>query len=135
MSDSSDSVAECPDSNSKENPIKESYWWHVNKGGFPIPLETWEKMWRHVMEVHPDGDELIQLVRTRARRKLSVPSPPVLSPKSPIPESLLAVQSYMSKLQYNHTGTQFFDIRKSGPLSRYYIFLYKNLSKITPSFD
>lgn len=118
MSESAETRA--PDSpTSKENSAKESYWWHVNKGGFPIPLDTWEKMWRHIIEVHPDGDDLAQLVTAKARKKLPVPSPPVLSQRSLIPESLLAVQSYMNELQYNHTGTQFFDIRKSGPLSRY----------------
>ncbi|XP_066849753.1 tubulinyl-Tyr carboxypeptidase 2 isoform X3 [Anser cygnoides] len=34
-----------------------------------------------------------------------------------IPEWLQAIQTYMKMLQYNHTGTQFFEIRKSRPLS------------------
>ncbi len=118
--ESVDCESEPPDGpGCKESPAKESYWWHVNKGGFPIPSDTWEKMWRHVIAVHPDGDEVTQIVRTNARKKLPVPQPPALSQKSLIPESLLAVQSYMNELQYNHTGTQFFDIRKSGPLSRW----------------
>ncbi|XP_074674036.1 tubulinyl-Tyr carboxypeptidase 2 isoform X2 [Strix aluco] len=34
-----------------------------------------------------------------------------------IPEWLQAIQTYMKMLQYNHTGTQFFEIRKTRPLS------------------
>nr|XP_009487318.1 PREDICTED: vasohibin-2 [Pelecanus crispus] len=34
-----------------------------------------------------------------------------------IPEWLQAIQTYMKMLQYNHTGTQFFEIRKNRPLS------------------
>nr|XP_044613520.1 tubulinyl-Tyr carboxypeptidase 2 isoform X7 [Equus asinus] len=34
-----------------------------------------------------------------------------------IPDWLQAIQNYMKTLQYNHTGTQFFEIRKMRPLS------------------
>lgn len=33
-----------------------------------------------------------------------------------VPDWLLAVQNFMKALQYNHTGTQFFEIKKSRPL-------------------
>ncbi|KAJ3607063.1 hypothetical protein NHX12_026578 [Muraenolepis orangiensis] len=33
-----------------------------------------------------------------------------------VPDWLLAVQNYMKTLQYNHTGTQLFEIKKSRPL-------------------
>ncbi len=98
---------------------KESYWWHVNKGGFPIPQHTWEKLWDHVIDVHPQGDSLAREIRGRPQKRPPTPTSPMLTHKSPVPESLQAVQSYMNELQYNHTGTQFFDIRKRGPLSRY----------------
>ena len=29
------------------------------------------------------------------------------------------IQRYMNDLQYNHTGTQFFEIKKNRPVSRY----------------
>ncbi|XP_051511177.1 tubulinyl-Tyr carboxypeptidase 2-like isoform X2 [Myxocyprinus asiaticus] len=34
-----------------------------------------------------------------------------------VPDWLHAVQNYMRNLQYNHTGTQFFEIKKTRPLS------------------
>ena len=109
---------ECDDCSTKNAPVKESYWWHVNKGGFPIPAHTWEKMWEHVTVVHPEGEHLAREIRGKSQKRVAIPTPPVLSQKSPVCEGLLSVQEYMNNLQYNHTGTQFFDIRKGGPLSR-----------------
>ncbi len=117
MGDTNSSTSDPPAT--KETPTKESYWWHVNKGGFPIPQHTWEKLWSHVIDVHPQGDSLVREIRGRPQKRPPTPTAPTLTQKSPVPESLQAVQSYMNELQYNHTGTQFFDIRKRGPLSRY----------------
>ncbi|EOB04941.1 Vasohibin-2, partial [Anas platyrhynchos] len=47
----------------------------------------------------------------------SVPPVPNYKLSMSIPEWLQAIQTYMKMLQYNHTGTQFFEIRKSRPLS------------------
>ncbi|XP_064402854.1 tubulinyl-Tyr carboxypeptidase 2-like isoform X2 [Halichondria panicea] len=116
MGDTNSSTSDPPAT--KETPTKESYWWHVNKGGFPIPQHTWEKLWSHVIDVHPQGDSLVREIRGRPQKRPPTPTAPTLTQKSPVPESLQAVQSYMNELQYNHTGTQFFDIRKRGPLSR-----------------
>lgn len=30
----------------------------VNRGGLPVDEETWERMWRHVGRIHPDGEAL-----------------------------------------------------------------------------
>lgn len=115
---------------SKDTPLQKKYWWHVNKGGFPIPTHTWEKMWDHVIVVHPEGESLACQIRGQTQRKVPIPIPPALSQKSPVQESLFTVQHYMNQLQYNHTGTQFFDIRKSGPLSRCVsILLHSTLTK------
>ena len=107
-----------PSQSRSQTACSEGYWWHVNKGGFPIPEHTWEKMWDHVVDVHPDGVRLARVIRERPQRRVTVPTPPSLRLLSPVEQSLLAVQSYMSELEYNHTGTQFFDIKKSGPYSR-----------------
>lgn len=49
---------------------KEGYWWHVNKGGFPIPEHTWEKMWSRVVAVHPDGAAVAEAIRGKPCRKV-----------------------------------------------------------------
>ncbi|KAL5463236.1 hypothetical protein EMCRGX_G032116 [Ephydatia muelleri] len=93
-------------------------WWHVNRSGFPISSETWECMWQHVIEVHPQGASLAREIRGLLCKRLSTPAPPVVSSQLSVEQSILAVQTYLNELQYNHTGTQFFEIRKSRPLSR-----------------
>ncbi|XP_026174018.1 tubulinyl-Tyr carboxypeptidase 2 isoform X2 [Mastacembelus armatus] len=45
-----------------------------------------------------------------------VPSVPNFKPSMSVPDWLVAIQNYMKALQYNHTGTQFFEIKKSRPL-------------------
>ena len=48
------------------------FWWHVNKGGFPIPKEPWERMWQHIRDVHPDGLEVAKSIRGQHCKKVSV---------------------------------------------------------------
>ncbi|XP_068259596.1 tubulinyl-Tyr carboxypeptidase 2 [Nyctibius grandis] len=90
----------------------------VNKSGFPMDGQTWERMWGHVERVHPDGGAVAAAIRSAARlAPPSVPPMPNYKLSMSIPEWLQAIQTYMKMLQYNHTGTQFFEIRKNRPLS------------------
>lgn len=97
------------------------FWWHVNKSGFPISEETWTKMWQHIADVHPDAAHISASIRGQTNLK-GVPPVPICPSINPAAHSvhhnLLLVQGYMNELQYNHTGTQFFDIKKGRPLSR-----------------
>ncbi|KAG7252042.1 hypothetical protein CRUP_027375, partial [Coryphaenoides rupestris] len=61
---------------------------YVNRGGLPVDEETWERMWRHVARIHPQGEAVGGGIRG-----------PRICPR------------------YNHTGTQFFEIKKSRPLT------------------
>ena len=108
-------------STSSESPSKAAgYWWHVNKSGFPISEETWSKMWQHIADVHPDAAQISSSIRGQTSLKGVPPIPPCpsINPAHSVHHNLLLVQNYMNELQYNHTGTQFFDIKKSRPLSR-----------------
>lgn len=36
---------------------------YVNRGGLPVDEETWERMWRHVARIHPNGEGLGKEIR------------------------------------------------------------------------
>ncbi|XP_077869740.1 tubulinyl-Tyr carboxypeptidase 1-like [Saccoglossus kowalevskii] len=91
---------------------------YVNKDGFPISKKTWERMWNHVSKIHPNGTKMVTDVRNnKDLPKIPVPTIPVLHGGMTVADKLDAIQNYMCDLQYNHTGTQFFEIRKNRPLA------------------
>ena len=101
------------------------YWWHVNKSGFPISGETWSKMWQHISDVHPEASQISASIRGKNLKWIPIPPCPLVNPSYSAHQNLLAIQNYMNELQYNHTGTQFFDVKKYRPLSRYVIANFK----------
>lgn len=36
---------------------------YVNKNGLPLDNQTWERMWDHVCDVHPDGTRIQYSIR------------------------------------------------------------------------
>ncbi|KAF3701295.1 Vasohibin-1 [Channa argus] len=36
---------------------------YINRGGFPVDDETWERMWRHVARIHANGEALGKEIR------------------------------------------------------------------------
>lgn len=90
----------------------------VNRGGLPVDEATWERMWRHVSRIHPEGDVIGRKIRGATDLpKIPTPSVPTFQPSTTLPDRLEAIQRYIRDLQYNHTGTQFFEIKKSRPLT------------------
>ncbi|KAG7509795.1 tubulinyl-Tyr carboxypeptidase 1 [Solea senegalensis] len=91
---------------------------YVNRGGLPVDEETWERMWRHVARIHPSGEALGKEIRGATDLpKIPVPSVPSYQPTTTVPQRLEAIQKYIREFQYNHTGMQFFEIKKSRPLT------------------
>uniref|UniRef100_A0A8C6ZQL8 Vasohibin 2 n=1 Tax=Nothoprocta perdicaria TaxID=30464 RepID=A0A8C6ZQL8_NOTPE len=77
----------------------------VNKSGFPLDGQTWERMWGHVERVHPDGSAVAAAIRSAARlARPSVPPVPNYKLCMSIPEWLQAIQTYMKMLQYLTNG-------------------------------
>uniref|UniRef100_A0A8B9DH26 Uncharacterized protein n=1 Tax=Anser cygnoides TaxID=8845 RepID=A0A8B9DH26_ANSCY len=37
----------------------------VNRGGLPVDEPTWERMWRHVARIHPEGERVAQRIRAK----------------------------------------------------------------------
>ncbi|XP_041354149.1 tubulinyl-Tyr carboxypeptidase 1-like [Gigantopelta aegis] len=92
------------------------FW--VNKNGFPIDETTWERMWNHASKIHPEGNSLSRNIMKKHLPQIAFPSPPLsFQALVSIEEKLEKIQNYMKALQYNHTGTQFFEIKKNRPLS------------------
>ncbi|KAM4012954.1 tubulinyl-Tyr carboxypeptidase 1 isoform 2-T2 [Anomaloglossus baeobatrachus] len=74
---------------------------YVNKGGLPVDEPTWERMWGYVARTHPDGENLVRLIRSAADLpRLPLPAVPAPTSGSSVPERVEAVQRYIRELQY-----------------------------------
>uniref|UniRef100_UPI00358F19FC tubulinyl-Tyr carboxypeptidase 1-like n=1 Tax=Myxine glutinosa TaxID=7769 RepID=UPI00358F19FC len=93
---------------------------HVNRNGFPMNAVTWDRMWCIATRQHPGGSDMACSIReARHLPKVHIPSVPYFLPSTPVGEKLEAIQKFMCELQYNHTGTQFYEIKKCRPFSGY----------------
>ena len=104
--------------NQDENSDDEFVSFHTNKHGFPIEDATWNRMWKIAQKIYPDAKKDIEEIRNNDQ-PLDVPvlTSPVFSSHMTVPQYIHAVQDFIQKLSYNHTGTQLFEIKKSRPLS------------------
>lgn len=90
----------------------------VNKDGFPLSEDTTEALWKNIRESYEDGERYeAEIRRNPYLEKITVGSLPCILPSMSIQDKLQNIQSYLNQLQYNHTGMQFFEIRKYRPIS------------------
>lgn len=91
----------------------------INKEGFPLAPEVWHKMWKRAETLHPSGKRMTHAIRgSQDIPNVPLSTPPTLKNTQSIPEKLLLIQKYISELQYDYTGLQFFEIKKGRPLCR-----------------
>lgn len=103
-------------SNSNDSPKQiNGGWFCVNKGGFPINAPTWDRMWTFASKQHPDGLYIRNQIENEVKKQIPIAKAP-LNTCVLINSKLDSINSYFKTLQYNHTGTQFFDIKKHQPL-------------------
>ncbi|XP_075253501.1 tubulinyl-Tyr carboxypeptidase 2-like [Convolutriloba macropyga] len=107
-----------PDDDDFDDEEAEGVLFYVNKTGFPIADNIYQRMWDFACRKHPEGTELQKRCQSDAQCiEVPIPKEPkVQAMKCSLKAKLKTVQSYMESLEYNHTGTQFFDIIKNRPL-------------------
>ncbi|ETE63492.1 Vasohibin-1, partial [Ophiophagus hannah] len=72
----------------------------VNRGGLPINEATWERMWKHVAKIHPEGELIALRIRGATDLpKIPIPSVPTVQSTTLIPERLETIQRYIRELQ------------------------------------
>ena len=79
------------------------------------------QMWQYAKELQPSAADKVDRIKLKIEDvpDHQVPLAPynyIYNKKMPHAEKLEKIQNYIDKLQYNHTGVQFFDIRKERPL-------------------
>ena len=91
---------------------------HINKNGFPIDEKTWNRIWKIAFKIYPDAQKDMQEIKqSDDLADLPVSGIPIFTPQMTTPQCIQAVQDFINSLNYNHTGTQLFEIRKSRPLA------------------
>lgn len=89
------------------------FW--INKHGFPLDNETWERMWDHAIKKHPHINNVVSNIRRSTLPYIPTPMLAVKAQMS-LEKKIIAIQKYIESLHYNYTGTQFFEIKKNRPL-------------------
>lgn len=107
-----------PDEQKRDALPETSVLFWVNYDGFPISSHVWNRMFDHCIKVQPSFEVAVRNIRNEENpNTVPIPKPPTVGGDVSVTERIEAVQDYIKELQYNHTGTQFFDIKKHRPLT------------------
>nr|CDS21726.1 vasohibin 1 [Echinococcus granulosus] len=91
----------------------------VNSGGFPLGQSTWARMLQFCIDCYPNLEQKVLDLALCFPMKQPYPKPPrKLLCNESTADKLDAIQSYLSSLEYNFIGTQFYAIPKSKPIRR-----------------
>ena len=97
---------------------KQSQRFLVNKDGFPISENTVNTLWSNVRQIYEEGEKYENEIRGNPNiPNAKIPAVPCLMPTIPVRQRLASIQKYLNELQYNHTGMQFFEVKKYRPIS------------------
>ena len=101
----------------RENKAPEIPKFLVNKDGFPLSENTIETLWKNVKELHEDGEKYEKEIRGNLDLpKAAFLLAPSFSSLMSTKDKIESIQKYMNNLQYNHTGLQFFEVKKYRPI-------------------
>ncbi|XP_057289302.1 tubulinyl-Tyr carboxypeptidase 1-like [Hydractinia symbiolongicarpus] len=91
---------------------------------FPLNELKWQAMLDQIKDCHPDGESIIanttNLINENKEGEFPIPKQPVFTSLQSVSEKVKMVQRYLNQLQYNHTGTQFFEVKMNRPITRLY---------------
>ena len=87
---------------------------------FPMTDNTWKAMVNKVKEVHPDGENIVKAICSDKAdlAEVMIPQQPIFLNNMNAIDKIKAVQKYLNQLQYNHTGTQFYEVKMNRSISR-----------------
>ncbi|XP_072424079.1 tubulinyl-Tyr carboxypeptidase 1 isoform X2 [Chiloscyllium punctatum] len=87
---------------------------YINRGGLPVDEATWDRMWKHVAKIHPEGEKMVQRIRGMPYLpKVPMPCVPTFQLSTLVPDRLEAIQRYTRELHYltnNMPGVERFPI-------------------------
>ncbi|XP_072350523.1 tubulinyl-Tyr carboxypeptidase 1 isoform X2 [Scyliorhinus torazame] len=74
---------------------------YINRGGLPVDEATWDRMWKHVAKIHPEGEKMVQRIRGMPYLpKVPMPCVPTFQLSTLVPDRLEAIQRYTRELHY-----------------------------------
>lgn len=92
----------------------------INRSGLPFDELTWAELWEFASHLYPEARITLREIQSAPLLQdvpfPAVPSIALAKERGRVVEYLTEVQKYMTRLTYNHTGTQFFETRPNSSM-------------------